>query len=112
MRYLGVDNYASILGTVLVAASLVSVAFGRIIDRRGEPGVLDHRRADQRAGEHGQQHLEEDADALELPGLAGIPRCTCPCWHWPSIPPASRSICPISSSTSSATWGWTTTRPS
>ena len=35
-RYLGVDNYASILGTVLVAASLVSVAFGRIIDRRGK----------------------------------------------------------------------------
>lgn len=35
-RYLGVDNYALILGTVLIAASLVSVAFGRMIDRRGK----------------------------------------------------------------------------
>lgn len=35
-RYLGVDNYALILGAVLIAASLVSVAFGRVIDRRGK----------------------------------------------------------------------------
>ena len=35
-RFLGVDSYALILGTVLVAASLISVAFGRVIDRRGK----------------------------------------------------------------------------
>ncbi len=35
-RYLGVDNYALILGTVLIAASVISVAFGRVIDRRGK----------------------------------------------------------------------------
>ncbi|MDE7260949.1 MAG: MFS transporter, partial [Oscillospiraceae bacterium] len=35
-RYLGVDNYALILGTVLIAASIVSVACGRVIDRRGK----------------------------------------------------------------------------
>ena len=35
-RFLGVDNYALILGVVLVAASIVSVAFGRIIDKRGK----------------------------------------------------------------------------
>ncbi len=35
-RYLGADNYALILGTVLIAASLVSVAFGRVIDRQGK----------------------------------------------------------------------------
>ncbi len=35
-RFLGVDSYAVILGAVLVAASAVSVAFGRVIDRRGK----------------------------------------------------------------------------
>ena len=35
-RYLGVDSYALILGTVLIAASLVSVAFGRVIDGWGK----------------------------------------------------------------------------
>ena len=35
-RYLGVDNYALILGVVLIAASVVSVAFGRVIDKRGK----------------------------------------------------------------------------
>jgi len=35
-RYLGVDNYAFILGTVLIAASIVSVACGRVIDKRGK----------------------------------------------------------------------------
>ena len=35
-RYLGVDSYAVILGVVLIAASMVSVAFGRVIDRRGK----------------------------------------------------------------------------
>lgn len=35
-RFLGVDNYAVILGVVLVAASAVSVVFGRVIDRRGK----------------------------------------------------------------------------
>ena len=35
-RYLGVDSYAVILGAVLVAASVISVAFGRVIDRRGK----------------------------------------------------------------------------
>lgn len=35
-RYLGVDSYAVILGVVLIAASIVSVAFGRVIDRRGK----------------------------------------------------------------------------
>ena len=35
-RYLGVDNYAVILGVVLIAASIVSVAFGRVIDKRGK----------------------------------------------------------------------------
>lgn len=35
-RFLGVDNYAVILGVVLVAASAVSVAFGRVIDKRGK----------------------------------------------------------------------------
>ena len=35
-RYLGVDNYALILGVVLIAASVISVAFGRVIDRRGK----------------------------------------------------------------------------
>ena len=35
-RYLGVDNYAVILGVVLIAASVVSVAFGRVIDKRGK----------------------------------------------------------------------------
>ncbi len=38
-RYLGVDGYAVILGVVLVAASIVSVAFGRVIDRRGKLAV-------------------------------------------------------------------------
>ncbi|MDE7220823.1 MAG: MFS transporter [Oscillospiraceae bacterium] len=35
-RYLGVDSYAVILGVVLIAASIVSVAFGRVIDKRGK----------------------------------------------------------------------------
>lgn len=35
-RYLGIDNYAPVLAIVLIAASLVSVAFGRVIDRRGK----------------------------------------------------------------------------
>ena len=35
-RYLGVDNYALVLGAVLVAASGISVAFGRIIDKKGK----------------------------------------------------------------------------
>ena len=35
-RFLGVDSYAAILGVVLVAASVASVAFGRVIDRRGK----------------------------------------------------------------------------
>lgn len=35
-RYLGVDSYAVILGVVLIAASVVSVAFGQVIDRRGK----------------------------------------------------------------------------
>ena len=35
-RFLGVDNYALILGAVLTASSIVSVAFGRVIDRRGK----------------------------------------------------------------------------
>ena len=35
-RFLGVDNYAMILGVVLIAASVISVAFGRIIDKRGK----------------------------------------------------------------------------
>jgi len=35
-RYLGVDNYALILGTVLIASSAVSVACGRVIDKRGK----------------------------------------------------------------------------
>lgn len=35
-RFLGVDGYAVILGVVLTAASAVSVAFGRVIDRRGK----------------------------------------------------------------------------
>ena len=38
-RYLGVDSYAVILGTVLTAASAASVAFGRVIDRRGKVTV-------------------------------------------------------------------------
>ncbi len=37
----------------------------------GLPAVLDHRRADIRACHHGQQHLEKDADALELSRLMG-----------------------------------------
>ena len=35
-RYLGVDGYAVILGVVLTAASIISVAFGRAIDRKGK----------------------------------------------------------------------------
>jgi len=35
-RYLGVDNYALILGTVLIASSIVSVACGRVIDKWGK----------------------------------------------------------------------------
>lgn len=35
-RFLGVDGYAVILGVVLTAASVISVAFGRVIDRRGK----------------------------------------------------------------------------
>jgi len=38
-RYLGMDNYALILGAVLIAASIVSVAFGRTIDRRGKLNI-------------------------------------------------------------------------
>ncbi len=35
-RFLGVENYAVILGSVLVAASAASVAFGRVIDKKGK----------------------------------------------------------------------------
>ena len=38
-RYLGIDNYALVLGAVLIAASAVSVAFGKIIDKRGKLSV-------------------------------------------------------------------------
>ena len=35
-QYLGVDNYALILGVVLAASSIASVAFGRVIDKQGK----------------------------------------------------------------------------
>lgn len=35
-RFLGVEDYALILGVVLIAASIISVAFGRVIDKRGK----------------------------------------------------------------------------
>ncbi len=35
-HYLGIDNYAVVLGVVLIVASAVSVAFGRVIDRMGK----------------------------------------------------------------------------
>jgi len=35
-HYLGIDNYAVVLGVVLLVASAVSVAFGRVIDRVGK----------------------------------------------------------------------------
>jgi len=35
-RYLGIDNYAIVLGAVLIAASVISVLFGRVIDRKGK----------------------------------------------------------------------------
>ena len=35
-RYLGIENYALVLGVVLIAASLISVLFGRVIDKRGK----------------------------------------------------------------------------
>lgn len=35
-RFLGVENYAVILGTVLAAASAASVALGRVIDKKGK----------------------------------------------------------------------------
>ncbi len=38
-RFLGFDNYAIILGAVLLAASLISVLFGQVIDRRGKRQV-------------------------------------------------------------------------
>lgn len=38
-RYLGIDNYALVLGAVLLTASVVSVAFGRVIDKRGKARV-------------------------------------------------------------------------
>lgn len=38
-RYLGIDNYALVLGAVLIAASVISVLFGRVIDRRGKLAV-------------------------------------------------------------------------
>ena len=38
-RGLGIDDYAVVLGAVLLAASLISVLFGRLIDRRGKVSV-------------------------------------------------------------------------
>ena len=38
-RYLGIDNYALVLGVVLVAASGASVLLGRTIDRKGKARV-------------------------------------------------------------------------
>ena len=38
-RFLGIDNYALVLGVVLLAASAVSVALGRVIDKRGKLNV-------------------------------------------------------------------------
>ena len=38
-RFLGIDNYALVLGVVLLAASAVSVALGRVIDKRGKLSV-------------------------------------------------------------------------
>ena len=38
-RYLGIDNYALVLGVVLLTASLVSVAFGKTIDKKGKSFV-------------------------------------------------------------------------
>ncbi len=35
-HYLGIDNYAIVLGVVLLVASAASVAFGRVIDRVGK----------------------------------------------------------------------------
>ena len=35
-RYLGIDNYAIVLGVVLIAASVISVLFGRVIDKKGK----------------------------------------------------------------------------
>ncbi len=35
-NYLGIDNYAIVLGVVLLTASAISVAFGRVIDRVGK----------------------------------------------------------------------------
>lgn len=38
-RFLGFDDYAVILGVVLIAASVISVIFGRIIDKHGKRTV-------------------------------------------------------------------------
>lgn len=35
-RFLGIDNYALVLAVVLVTASIISVALGRVIDKRGK----------------------------------------------------------------------------
>lgn len=39
-RYLGIDNYALILGVVLIVSSVVSVIFGKLIDKYGKQKFL------------------------------------------------------------------------
>lgn len=39
-RYLGIDNYALILGAVLIVSSVVSVLFGKLIDKYGKQKFL------------------------------------------------------------------------
>lgn len=39
-RYLGIDNYALILGVVLIVSSVVSVLFGKLIDKYGKQKFL------------------------------------------------------------------------
>ena len=52
-RFLGIDNYALVLGVVLLAASAVSVALGRVIDKRGKLNVAPPRRHRGRGGTGG-----------------------------------------------------------
>lgn len=49
-RFLGIDNYALVLGAVLIAASAVSVLLGRVIDRRGKLHVAAYAAAAAFAG--------------------------------------------------------------
>lgn len=39
-RYLGIDNYALILGVVLIVSSVASVLFGKLIDKYGKQNFL------------------------------------------------------------------------